>query len=74
MSVANKRTPTLPSRRDEMSVANEPPPTFPSRRDDPFAQGFNQEERFSVLAKRAEREVEVLKAAKAMEGVKKLEK
>ncbi len=39
-----------------------------------ISQGFNQEERFSVLAKRAEREVEVLKAAKAMEGVKKLEK
>lgn len=37
-------------------------------------QGFNQEERFSVLAKRAEREVEVLKVAKAMEGVRKLEK
>jgi len=37
-------------------------------------QAFNQEERFSVLAKRTDRELEVLKAAKAMEGVKKLEK
>ena len=39
-----------------------------------IAQGFNQEERFAILTKRTERETEILKAAKAMEEVKSLEK
>jgi hypothetical protein len=39
-----------------------------------MSQGFNQEERLAILTKRAEREVEVLNASKAMQEVKKLEK
>jgi len=38
-----------------------------------IGQGFNQVERLSILAKRAEREVEVLKETKAIQAMKKIE-